>query len=93
MYAGRLAHDDTKKIIVVIKLLANENFPTSSVLLLRKMGYNIVSIGVDYPGVSDEYVIKLAEEEQRVIVTFDRDYGELIYKKKYTPPKGVIFYG
>ena len=91
MYARRTVYDDTKKIIIVKKLLANENFPAASVLLLQKLGYDIIAIGSDYPGVSDEYVMKLAADQNRVIITFDRDYGELIYKQNYKPPMGVIF--
>jgi predicted nuclease of predicted toxin-antitoxin system len=90
MYAGWIIYDDTKKIIVV-KLLANENFPAASVLLLRNMGYDIASIGMEYPGISDEYVMTLAEDQQRIILTFDKDYGELIYKHNYKPTHGVIF--
>jgi len=74
-----------------VKLLANENFPLPAILLLRNLGYDISSIGEDYPGVSDEYVMKVAETEQRVIITFDRDYGELIYKHNYKPQKGVVY--
>lgn len=30
-------------------------------------------------------------KEERVILTFDRDYGELIFKHNYKPDCGVIF--
>jgi predicted nuclease of predicted toxin-antitoxin system len=74
-----------------VKLLANENFPEAGVLLLRNLGYDIISIGTDYPGVTDEYVMGIAETQQRIILTFDKDYGELIYKHNYKPSKGIIF--
>ncbi|MCC3451742.1 MAG: DUF5615 family PIN-like protein [Microcoleus sp. PH2017_39_LGB_O_B] len=32
-----------------------------------------------------------ATDEQRVILTFDRDYGELIYRLRMRSPKGVIY--
>lgn len=90
MYAGWVIHYNPQKIILV-KLPANENFPISSVLLLRDHGYDIISIGEEYSGVSDEYVMHLAQSEKRIIITFDRDYGELIYKYNFKPPKGVIY--
>lgn len=90
MYAGRFIYGITKKIVLV-KLLANENFPISSVILLRSLGYDITSIGEDHSGVSDEYVMNLAAAEQRIILTFDRDYGELIFKHNHKPQKGVVF--
>jgi predicted nuclease of predicted toxin-antitoxin system len=74
-----------------VKLLANENFPFSSVLYLRNKGYDITSIGEDYSGISDKIVLEIAESEQRIILTFDRDYGELIYKYNYKPTKGIIY--
>ena len=74
-----------------MKLLANENFPMPAILLLRKLGYDITSIGEDYPGITDEQVMNIAQREERIIITFDRDYGELIYKHNYKPPKGVVY--
>jgi hypothetical protein len=32
-----------------------------------------------------------AISEERTILTFDRDYGELIFKKAFRPAKGVIY--
>ncbi len=74
-----------------MKLLANENFPKASVLLLRKLGYDVTSIGEDNPSISDNSVMEIAEAEQRIILTFDRAYGELIYKHNYKPKQGVIY--
>ncbi len=74
-----------------MKLLANENFPKASVLLLRSLEYDITSIGEDNPSISDQSVMEIAEAEQRLIIIFDRDYGELIYKHNYKPAQGVIY--
>ncbi len=74
-----------------MKLLANENFPKASVLLLREFGYDITSIGEDHPGISDQSVLEMAQNQQRLIITFDRDYGELIFKYDYKPDQGVLY--
>ena len=74
-----------------MKLLANENFPTPSIKFLRSAGYDITSISEDYSGISDEFVMHIAQTEQRTIITFDRDYGELIFKHNYKPKNGVIY--
>ena len=74
-----------------MKLLANENFPKASVLLLRSLGYDVASIGEDNPSISDQSVMQIASAEERIILTFDRDYGELIYKHNYKPQQGVIY--
>jgi len=74
-----------------VRFLANENFPLPSVKSLRKAGYDILSITEDSPGIEDTEVLAWAVSDQRVILTFDRDYGELIYRLGLTPPSGVIY--
>jgi predicted nuclease of predicted toxin-antitoxin system len=74
-----------------MKLLANENFPLDSYHYLKLKNYDIKSVGVDYAGFKDEEVMELAINEGRIILTFDKDYGELIFKHGYKPEQGVIF--
>ena len=74
-----------------MKLLANENFPLKSILYLRGKGFDITSIGTDNPSIKDNVVMGIAIKEERTILTFDRDYGELIFKHNYKPKKGVIY--
>ncbi len=74
-----------------MKLLANENFPKASVEYLRSLSFDVKFIGEDFAGFLDEEVMGLAIEEQRTILTFDSDYGELIFKKGYRPQAGVIY--
>lgn len=74
-----------------MKLLANENIPAKSVHYLRGKGFDIISIGVDDPGISDAAVMTIAINQERIILTFDRDYGELIFRYNYKPASGVIY--
>jgi predicted nuclease of predicted toxin-antitoxin system len=74
-----------------LKLLANENFPLDSVKYLLTKGFDVISIGKDYAGYKDKEIIDLAQKEERIILTFDRDYGELIFKHNYQPERGVIY--
>jgi predicted nuclease of predicted toxin-antitoxin system len=74
-----------------MKLLANENFPLKSILYLRSKGFDISSIGTDNPSIQDDIVMNIAISESRTILTFDRDYGELIFKHNYRPQRGVIY--
>ena len=74
-----------------MKLLANENFPLKSVHYLITKNFDIKAIGVDNPSIKDSEVIDIAIQEQRTILTFDRDYGELIFKHNYKPENGVIY--
>ncbi len=74
-----------------MKYLANENVPFSSITYLKSKGYDIKAIGVDDPSITDEQVMQIAIDENRTIVTYDSDYGELIFKHGYKPQAGVIF--
>lgn len=73
-----------------MKLLANENFPLRSYNLLKNHQFDIIHIGIENPSVTDKEVIETATRENRVILTFDADYGTLVFLKKMRPP-GVIY--
>jgi len=75
-----------------MKFLANENFPLTSVNYLRNRGYNVKYVGHDFSGIADDEVMQIAINESRTILTFDRDYSELIFKHNYEPEKGVIYF-
>lgn len=74
-----------------MNLIANENFPLETTLLLRNVGYDVLAIVADFSGISDEEVMELAIETKRLILTFDRDYGDLIFRKNMKPEKGVLY--
>ena len=74
-----------------MRFLANENFPLVSVKRLRAAGHDVASVIEDSPGVKDHQVLARAHEESRIILTFDRDYGDLIYRRKLPMPAGVLY--
>ncbi len=71
-------------------LLVNENFPVPATTALRAMGFDVLAIGECCPGWDDMRVMSLALESQRWLITFDRDYGDLIYLRGLPPPPAVI---
>ena len=75
-----------------LKFLANENFPMPGILLLRNAGYEVISILEEYGGIKDEQVLKLAVENDYIILTFDSDYGTLIFKYNQISPPAVIYF-
>jgi predicted nuclease of predicted toxin-antitoxin system len=75
-----------------MRFLANENFPLPSVQRLRQAGHDVSAISEISPGVKDFVVLSRASEEQRIVLTFDRDYGELIYRLGLPAPFGVIYF-
>jgi len=75
-----------------MKFIANENIPLASVKLLRQAGLTVDAIVEDSPGVSDEQVLLRANRENSVILTFDRDYGDLVFRKKIALPAGLVYF-
>ena len=75
-----------------MKFLANENFSFPSIKFLREKGFEVISISEELSGISDEEVLQKAALENLIILIFDRDYGELIFKyRKDNPPSVVHF--
>ncbi|HEY0558159.1 MAG TPA: DUF5615 family PIN-like protein [Thermoanaerobaculia bacterium] len=74
-----------------MRFLANENVPLASVGRLRQAGHVVLSISELSPGAKDPAVLARAAEEGDVLLTFDRDYRELIFRRKLPPPRGIIY--
>lgn len=75
----------------MMRLLANENIPLASIRKLREAGLDVASVLEGSPGVTDAKVLAQAADEQRIILTFDRDYGELVFGRGLPSPLGVIY--
>lgn len=71
------------------KLLADENVPIEAVKDLKRNGVDVVSVIEFSPGLSDKEVLDLANREERVLVTFDKDFGELVIREN-VKVKGLI---
>ena len=74
-----------------MKFLADENFPITAYRILLESGYDIKHIAFEMPSVSDTDVTQLAIDEGRIILTFDGDYGTLVFKFGYRPP-GIVYF-
>lgn len=75
----------------MMRLLADENVPHPSVRVLREAGYDVESISELAPGAPDTEVLRRAQTECQVLITFDRDFGELVYHRGAPAPLGIIY--
>ncbi len=73
-----------------MRFLADENFPGSAVTALGAAGHDVVWVRVAAPGASDPDVLAWAVREERVLLTFDKDFGELAKGSALPPGCGVI---
>lgn len=65
--------------VFMLKLLLDENIGPFVARELRSVGYDVKSVLEECPGFSDEVVLALAKEEERILVTLDRDFGRLVF--------------
>jgi len=73
-----------------MRLCANENIPEDCVIRLRQSGYDVLWIREISPGCSDMSVIDRALAEDRVLITFDKDFGDLVFRRGAKASKGVV---
>lgn len=63
----------------MIRFLTDENISPQVISALRVKGYDVKDIKEEKAfGISDEEVIKFARKEERVILTCDKDFANLI---------------
>lgn len=53
-------------------------------------GYDVVSIFDEAAGTSDDLLLDRAFEESRILITNDKDFGEMIFRER-RPHHGVVF--
>src|SRR5437660_922731 len=75
-----------------MQLLANENFPLDVVESLRNEGHDVLWIRTDAPGSKDPDILKRAVAENRILLTFDKDFGDLSCQFGLPASCGIVFF-
>jgi len=75
-----------------MRILANENSPRGAIASLRLKGHDVVWIREDLPGGSDIQVLERAHNENRLLITFDKDFGELAFRYGLPATCGIILF-
>lgn len=65
-----------------MRLLADENVSAPVVARLRLAGHDVVAVVERAPASCDEDVLLLAQRERRILITEDRDFGELVVRRR-----------
>lgn len=73
-----------------MRFLANENFPHAAVTALLAAGHNVAWIRTAAPGIADSDVLAWAAKDERILLTFDKDFGELARRAMLPPACGVV---
>ena len=61
------------------RFIADEGIEKVIVIALRER-YDVVYIAAVAQGADDDYILELAEKENRILITLDKDFGELVFR-------------
>ena len=75
-----------------MRLLAYENFPGPVVQALAEDGHDIVRVGQALAGLTDREVLAMAIEEARWLLTFDTDFGDLVFLHNHPAPPAILLF-
>ncbi len=75
-----------------MRFLADENVPGDVVVELGAAGHDIVWVRKVAPGSKDEDILALAVREERIILTFDKDFGELAWRAGLPASAGIVLF-
>lgn len=73
-----------------MKFLADENFEWEFVYRLREAGHDVVFLDEYEAGIEDVEILRTAVELDAIVITNDKDFGELIFRHGFES-RGVIF--
>lgn len=63
-----------------MNILADENIDRQIIERLRADGHDVFAIAELAPGITDDEVLEMANARKAVLLTADKDFGELVYR-------------
>lgn len=73
-----------------LKFLADANFPVPSIRVLAQQGFDVVRVTLAKQ--PDEDVLATAIREQRIVLTYDKDFGDQLLNSASGKPLGIILF-
>jgi predicted nuclease of predicted toxin-antitoxin system len=75
---------------VPLRILAHENVSGTVIRELRKRGHDLVSVKESMRSEKDPVILARAQEEKRLVVTHNKEFGELAFRFGLAADSGVI---
>ncbi len=69
--------------------IAEESTDSNIISLLRENEFFVISVKETEPGADDESVLNFCSREQHILITEDKDFGDLVYNFQL-PHNGII---
>src|SRR5882762_6574201 len=73
-----------------MRILANENVTRTAIEGLRAKGHDVLSVKESLRGEKDDAILVQAQTEKRIVLTHDKDFGELAFRMGLPAECGVI---
>ena len=74
----------------MVRFLANENVSRMAIKAARSAGLDVAWVCELSPGATDNQVLAMALAEDRVLVAFDKDFGEMAFRQGLKATCGVV---
>jgi predicted nuclease of predicted toxin-antitoxin system len=74
-----------------LKFLLDVNVGTTVANAIAARGHDVVRVALLAPQAGDHDILRWAVEQGRVLVSYDSDFTDLIYRDGASPPPGVIY--
>jgi Domain of unknown function (DUF5615) len=74
----------------VARFLADENVPAETIEAVRHAGFDMAWVHERAPGAADDVVLAMALADSRVLITFDKDFGNLAFRRGNDAVCGII---
>jgi predicted nuclease of predicted toxin-antitoxin system len=74
-----------------LRILADENVHAGVVAGLRERGHVVEALAETAPGTADDAILARADIGSWVLLTYDRDFGDLIFNRGMPCPAGVVY--
>lgn len=72
-----------------MNLVADEGIDGPIVTRLRAEGHRVWYVAEMAPGIADSEVLQIANDENAILLTFDKDFGDLVFRQGLVT-QGVI---
>lgn len=74
---------------MTLSFVADENVESDVVEALRALGHDVVHIARSSPGAPDDSLLAQARAGSSILITSDKDFGDLVYRQRKTTA-GVV---
>lgn len=75
-----------------MQMIVNENVTRTVIDELRQRGHDVLSVKESMRGEGDDVILARAKAEQRLVVTHDKDFGELAFRFRLPATCGIVLF-